>query len=214
MPIPSADYFANLDNSNPINTDLGSDTDTTFRNILTSCKQQGPNWTGAITASHTELNKLDGATASTADLNTVNGESSRPGTYVKGDTGMVMTFLQSSAPTGWVITTAFDGRMLCTKGTIDGSTRSGGSTGGSSDPGINDRLMQHRHHVVKNDSTSSTVTLTGSNYLIRQYTGGGDSAYAAQGSPQGPDIGLSSQEGNTAVGYRPLWATTIACTMS
>ena len=65
MSLSPVGYFGNLDDSNPKGSDSASISDDQHRNILASCKQQGPNWTGAITATHTAINSAATKAANT-----------------------------------------------------------------------------------------------------------------------------------------------------
>ena len=116
MPLTNADYISQLDPTSPQGSDPKSQGDDYLRNIQKAVKQSFANVSGAVTADHTELNLLDGCTASTNRLNDVpipNGTS--------------MLFTQATAPTGWTQDITYNDRAL----RITSSTTLGGSLGGS-----------------------------------------------------------------------------------
>lgn len=63
MTIESATYVSSLDNANPSGTDFKYEGDDHVRLIKSTLLNSFPNITGAITATHTELNLLDGKTS-------------------------------------------------------------------------------------------------------------------------------------------------------
>lgn len=63
MTLSPAAFFGDLDETNPQGGDSRTISDNQHRNIINSCKSQGPNWTGAITSTHEDLNLLDGYVA-------------------------------------------------------------------------------------------------------------------------------------------------------
>lgn len=87
MALESATYISDLVSSNPTSADNLSQGDDHIRLLKSTLKSTFPNVTGAVTADHTELNKLDGLTATTAQLN-----------YVTGVTSAIQTQLDAKAP--------------------------------------------------------------------------------------------------------------------
>ena len=76
MALESGTYIDSLNASNPVATDGLAQADDHLRLIKSTVKSTFPNVTGAISTTQAELNKLDGATASTAELNYVTGVTS------------------------------------------------------------------------------------------------------------------------------------------
>jgi microcystin-dependent protein len=69
MALETGTYINSLNASNPVSTDGLSQADDHLRLIKSTIKSTFPNIDGAITTTEDELNVLDGATATTADLN-------------------------------------------------------------------------------------------------------------------------------------------------
>ena len=69
MGLETGTYIDSLNSSNPGATDSVAQGDDHIRLIKSTVKATFPNLTGAVTSTHTELNKLDGGTATTAELN-------------------------------------------------------------------------------------------------------------------------------------------------
>jgi hypothetical protein len=69
MALESTTYIDGLVATNPTGTDARSQGDDHIRLVKSSVKATFPNITGAVTATHTELNLIDGYTGTTAELN-------------------------------------------------------------------------------------------------------------------------------------------------
>ena len=69
MALESTTYIDGLVATNPTGTDARSQGDDHLRMLKSSIKLTFPNLTGAVTATHTELNLIDGYTGTTAELN-------------------------------------------------------------------------------------------------------------------------------------------------
>ena len=69
MPLEVASYINGLVSTNPVSTDGLSQADDHLRLIKATIKNTFPNITSVVTASHAELNKLDGFTGTYLDLN-------------------------------------------------------------------------------------------------------------------------------------------------
>jgi len=113
MTIDNAQYIGALDTTIPANGDLKAEWPQNARNLKTALKQSFPAVTGAVGASHTELNILDGATVTTAELNILDGVTATaaeinvldgltPTTtelnFVDGVTSAIQTQLNAKAP--------------------------------------------------------------------------------------------------------------------
>lgn len=73
MALESAAYINGLVAANPTTNDPASSGDDHIRLLKTTIKASLPNITGAVTATHTDLNKLTGLTSSVAELNKLTG---------------------------------------------------------------------------------------------------------------------------------------------
>jgi hypothetical protein len=71
MGLETGTYIDSLNTSNPGATDSVAQGDDHIRLLKSTIKSSFPNITGAMTATHTELNLLDGCTANTTELNYV-----------------------------------------------------------------------------------------------------------------------------------------------
>ena len=69
MALESTTYIDGLVITNPTGTDPRSEGDDHLRMLKSSIKASFPNVSGAMTATHTELNTIDGYTGTTAELN-------------------------------------------------------------------------------------------------------------------------------------------------
>lgn len=87
MPLETGTYISSLNASNPAGTDTVDKADDHLRLIKSTLLASFPGITGAVTATHTELNILDGATLSTTELN-----------YVDGVTSAIQTQLNAKQP--------------------------------------------------------------------------------------------------------------------
>lgn len=113
MGLESATYLTSLVNTNPVSSDAKSQGDDHIRLIKAVLLSSFPGIAGAMTASHTELNILDGATLSTAELNILDGVTASTAelnimdgvtattaeiNYVDGVTSNIQTQLDLKAP--------------------------------------------------------------------------------------------------------------------
>ena len=116
MALESATYISDLVTTNPTSSDNLSQGDDHIRLLKSTLKTTFPNVSGAVTADHTELNKLDGLTASTAQLN-----------YVTGVTSAIQTQLDAKANLG--TSNTFTGNQAITGNLTVSGTISGGGVG-------------------------------------------------------------------------------------
>ena len=71
MALESTTYIDGLVTTNPTGTDPRSQGDDHIRLVKSTIRSTFPNVSGAMTATHTELNLIDGYTGTTAELNTL-----------------------------------------------------------------------------------------------------------------------------------------------
>jgi|TARA_R110000764_G_scaffold51606_1_gene112758 hypothetical protein len=71
MGLETGTYISDLNSSNPVAGDPVNEGDDHLRLVKSTVKATFPSITGAVSATHTELNLLDGVTANTAELNYV-----------------------------------------------------------------------------------------------------------------------------------------------
>ncbi len=101
MGLETGTYIDSLNAAWPIGaTDPKSEGDDHFRLVKSTIKNSFPNIAGAMTATHTELNVLDGFTGSTAELNTLSGftGSTVELNYLVGVTSLIQTQFDSKQP--------------------------------------------------------------------------------------------------------------------
>lgn len=112
-------FFGNLDPSNPIGSDSRTISDDQHRNIIQSCRDQGPNWTGVINATHADLNLVSGFVAG--------GVRVMPG---EGGVTTLYAYNTATPPLGW---TVFEPDVNVRE-LIIGPAAGGATIGGSIDP--------------------------------------------------------------------------------
>lgn len=127
-------YIDALVSTNPASGDTRTEGDDHLRGIKNVLLLSFPAITGAVTATHTELNIMDGVTSSTAELNLLTGKSlsssnsvldNFEGTADAGGNPTKMTFQQTTAPTGWTKETTHNNKALRV---VTGTASSGGAT--------------------------------------------------------------------------------------
>ena len=97
MGLETGSHINSLDANNPASTDGLSQADDHLRLIKSTIKNTFPSITGAVTASHSELNALAGFTGNTADLNALSGHATEF-EHVVGVTSAIQTQLDAKAP--------------------------------------------------------------------------------------------------------------------
>jgi len=124
MALETGTYVNALVSSNPASTDGLAQADDHIRLLKTTIKNTLPNATGAISASHSELNVLDGATVTTAELNTLSGLTATTTelNYTDGVTSNLQTQMDTKAP---IASPTFTG--TATAPTLTGTTVNAGT---------------------------------------------------------------------------------------
>lgn len=147
----SFNYISDLDASNPDGTDNANMGDDHIRGIKNVLVTTFPNISGVVTATHTELSFVSGVTSaiqtqfSALDTRITSLESSLP-----APSGTKLVFYQASPPTGWTQDTANNDYMMRVVST------SGGGTGGSDSPILNNKVASHTHPVTGSTDTDGT----------------------------------------------------------
>lgn len=143
MSLSPVAFFGSLDPTNPVGSDSRTIADDQFRNNLQSMRDQCPNWTGAVTATHTEVNLLAGYVS--------NGVKPLP-----GEGGVTTMFhYGTTAPVGWTIIEP-DANI---RELIIGPAAGGGVIGGLTDP------------ITLEDTVSVTISgNTGSTSVAHTHT--------------------------------------------
>tara|TARA_B110000259_G_scaffold26558_1_gene27467 strand:- start:3315 stop:3833 length:519 start_codon:yes stop_codon:yes gene_type:complete len=103
MGLETGTYLDALVPTNPASTDGLAQADDHIRLLKTTLKNTFPNVTGAVTASHTELNALTGFAGSTADLTyaaslRATGVTNTEFTHLDGVTSAIQTQMDTKAP--------------------------------------------------------------------------------------------------------------------
>ena len=185
MPATPPDFFGNLDSTRPRGDESRTLSDDYQRNMRESCRIQAPNWTGAIIATHSDLNVCIG-------LSVIGGKIM---TGAGGTT--VAAFANPTAPPGWTIEGGFDGRMLVTAGTINGSVVAGGDIGGTDDPGLMDKVPSHTHA----DTIDFTTELAGNHAHPISYGTGATALSSGARFSGSANIGTTNAQAGTRDGY-------------
>lgn len=116
MALETGTYISDLVSTNPVGTDTLDKADDHLRLIKSTVKATFPNITGAVTATHTELNYVDGVTSNIQAQ--LDAKSVFPA-------GTLMLFQQTAAPTGWTKQVTHDNKALRV---VTGTAGSGGTT--------------------------------------------------------------------------------------
>ena len=100
MGLETGTYLDALVPTNPASTDGLSQADDHLRLIKSTLTNTFPNITGAVNASHTELNAIVGLTSSTADLNVLDGITATTAmlNHTDGVTSNIQTQMDTKAP--------------------------------------------------------------------------------------------------------------------
>lgn len=110
MALETGTYISDFVLTNPTGADDRSTADDHLRLIKSFINATFPNVTGAVTATHTELNLIDGFTGSTADLNLLSGLVSAGLTntelgYVRDVTSLIQAQIDGKQPLDTDLTT-------------------------------------------------------------------------------------------------------------
>lgn len=100
MGLETGTYLDALVPTNPASTDGLAQADDHIRLLKSTLANSFPGITGAVTATHTELNALDGITSSAAELNVLDGITATTAelNYTDGVTSNIQTQLNTKAP--------------------------------------------------------------------------------------------------------------------
>jgi hypothetical protein len=145
MSLESASTISGLQASNPAGTDSQSQGYQHLQLIKSVLKLQFPGVGGAgfaipITAHETEINFLGGVTSSIqVQLNALRSDVTALQAIKSFPTGTVMLFIQPTAPSGWTQVLTWTNHMLRVV------TNTGGNSGGSMSPIINNTVPSHTH---------------------------------------------------------------------
>ena len=127
MTVEAAGFIDDIDPTQPPGTDNFSEGDNHLRNFKKSVQDSFPNVSGEMSATHTELNNLDGYTGNTADFNILSGANAAGLTaaellYVKGVTSDIQTQidakLASSAVSAYGLTLIDDANASAARSTL------------------------------------------------------------------------------------------------
>lgn len=118
MPLQPPNFFGLVDPTNPKGTDSRTISDDYHRMILQSLKDQCPNWTEVVTATHLDMNLSAGVQAAGAKLLTGVGNQTVAYRY------------QNTADFGWTI----EEPDVNVRELVIGPAAGGGAIGGSVDP--------------------------------------------------------------------------------
>ena len=117
MGLETGTYISDLNSSNPVAGDPVNEGDDHIRLVKSTVKATFPSITGAVSATHTELNLLDGVTANTAELNYV--DVATLGTAEASKAVTVDASKDSTGIRNLTITGELDGATLDISGNAD-----------------------------------------------------------------------------------------------
>ena len=181
MALESGTYINSLNAANPVSTDGLAQADDHLRLIKSTVKATFPNVSGAVTATHTELNYVDGVTSNiqTQFDNLI-------------PSGTKMLFQQTAAPTGWTKDTTHNNKALrVVSGTVTtGGTRSFTGSFQSHTPA----------GTISNSVSGSTASTTLTVSQIPSHTHTISGTYRKDfGSPPGGNFPHGSAHGTSGV---------------
>lgn len=137
-------FIADIDPTTPAFNDPAGQGDDQIRQLKGDILDSFPNIDAAVNSTPTELNILNGATISTAELN-----------YVL-DAGVKQLFIQATAPTGWTLDATNNDRALRIVNTAGGGT--GGTTAFSSVLNGSNVTTNNGDHDHTGDTGGTTLT--------------------------------------------------------
>lgn len=216
-------YIDSLVASNPVGaTDAKSQGDDHLRGIKNVLLKTFPALTGPVTATHGELNTLDGITATVSELNVLDGITRTTGELNNADSfpsGTKLIFNQAAAPAGWTQDTALNDYMLRV---VSGA---GGGSGGSDSPILNNKIPTHNHAASSAANGGHNHRLgawgrnsgnfkyspfaDGSGYAFGNNTGARYDGYTATQADHTHTITVSNNSGSN---WTPKYTNTIICT--
>ena len=183
-------------NTNPTGTDPKNQGDDHLRGIKNVLLNTFPNINAAVTSNPTELNLLDGRTMAGSGLVIDNFA-----------TGTLIPFPQASAPTGYTQNLTLTNHMLRVVATT------GGGTGGTDSPILNDKVPSHTHSFTTDSGGAHTHTIdTGKNV-----NGSGNSNFGLVNDTISTNSGgVHTHTGTTnangsASNWTPQYVDTIVC---
>ena len=209
MGLESATYIDDLVITNPTGSDDRSTADDHLRLIKSVLKTSFPTINGAVTAALSEINKLDGLTASQSELNLLTGRSlaSNDDVIDNFEAGILALFQQSAAPTGWTKQTTHDNKALRVVSTTasSGGSRSFtslfGVTAVDSHILVEAEIPSHDHGASGTHTHGLGATVTpggGAAWTVAATTSsgnftapGGDHTHASFGGSSGHTHGLN-----------------------
>lgn len=179
MGLESGTYINSLNPSNPVGaTDQKSQGDNHIRLIKSAILNTFANITGAVTATHTQLNLLSGITALASSDDVIDNFPS----------GTLMLFQQTAAPTGYTKQTTHNDKGLRV---VSGTASSGGTDAFSTcfdaakateDHTLTvDEIPAHTHGLAQvSDTTKAGIypNVTGGGSTVQSGSAGGGSAHS------------------------------------
>ncbi len=178
MPIETALYPSQLDNTYPLVNDPVHRGDDHLRLIKTVLKTTFPNIAGAISLSHTEVNNIpNDITDVETDITDINNRLS---STLFAPSGTKLLFYQDTAPEGWTILS------LGNTYTIINNPTDAGTTEGTDDPILNNKIPEHNHSFTTGESGAHTHP-----QIEGLVDGGGDIAVVWTYTPQGSNAGVN-----------------------
>jgi hypothetical protein len=160
MALESATYINGLVTTNPTSTDALAQADDHLRLLKTTVKATFPNVAGAVTATHAELNMIDGATSATsttlvdADRLIVNDN----GTMVQATVSDVSNYMNTNAA---LVPSAITSSGTLTPGITKSIYQRVNTSGGNVTLSVAvGSLVVGQYIVIDKTSTSNTLTIS------------------------------------------------------
>lgn len=174
MGLESATYLTDLVNTNPVSSDAKSQGDDHIRLIKAVLLSSFPGIAGAMTASHTELNILDGATLSTAELNILDGVTASTAELNILD-GATLTTTELNYVDG--VTSAIQ-TQLDLKAPLDSPALTGTPTAPTASTGTSTTQLATTAFVAATAFSSSLPALTGNQEKFLKVNSAGDAQWS------------------------------------
>lgn len=218
MGLETASFIHQLNTSNPVSTDGLAQADDHIRLIKSAIQATFPNVAGAVTSSHSDLNKLDAYTGNTADLNLLSGQAAASVTsanvgHLSGVTSNIQTQLDGKVPTARTLTAGTGlsgGGSLAANRTIShADTSSQASVNNSGNTFIQDITLDGFGHIT--NITSAAASFSGLTVSASDFTGTDgyikfSNNFMIQWGQKTPTSGTTTVSFSPAFGTICVWA--------
>lgn len=175
MAVDSATHIASFDTAKPSGSDPRSELDNNIRHVKSVLLTDFPNIAGAVTASHTELNYVDGVTSNIqTQLDTKGAHAGQTWTGTQNFTGATVTVATKS-------------------GSYNGTEAANGAMVQAAVAAVNAATG----NLVRTTNSSASITLAAGQMVASTYTGGAVAVTWPTPSGVGGACGVSFDNGRT-----------------